>query len=327
MVAAKRFSYAPEELFPDLYGIPLPLHDGSPVNAYVAVRGDGLWLIDGGLGTPHCQATLAAGLEALGYTLSDVRGLLITHGHTDHVGAAATVVGHGGELLAHRLETTEGRQLAFDPGWLVRNGLPSEASAGARWRSFEWPEPTRVLEDGDRLRWGPLDLQVIWCPGHTPGLVCLFESQRRLLFTTDHVMRRAPAPVSVRADRDADPLSDYLASVRKLAPLGVDTVLPGHGRPFGGLARRLAHIELEIQDQLDLILTGLASGPANAYELLVGAKHGLRDRRPVTEQYALSQLLARLRHLERLGAIVRVEDAETIRYAKNPSPSRRGAGA
>src|SRR5450755_662836 len=157
VVAAKRFSYEPEELFPDLFCIPLPLHDGSPVNMFVAVGDDGVWLIDGGLGTEQCQATLAGGLESLGYALADVRGLLITHGHTDHVGAAGAVAANGGEILAHRLETTEGRRLAFDPDWLQRNGLPAEAAAAHRWRSFDWPQPTRMLEDGDRLQWGKLD--------------------------------------------------------------------------------------------------------------------------------------------------------------------------
>jgi glyoxylase-like metal-dependent hydrolase (beta-lactamase superfamily II) len=314
VVVAKRFSYEPEELFPDLYCIPLPLHDGSPVNTFVAIGDGGVWLIDGGLASEECQAVLAGGLASLGFSLADVRGLLITHGHTDHVGAAGAVVANGGEILAHRLEMTEGRRLAFDPGWLQRNGLPAEAAAH-RWRSFDWPEPTRVLEDGDRLQWGNLDLQVIWCPGHTRGLVCLFEPQRRLLFTTDHVMRRAPAPVSVRGATDADPLSDYLASVRKLVPLPAETVLPGHGRPFVSLARRLAHIESEIQEQLALIRTALKNGPASAYELLTASLQGLRDRRPVSGQYALSQLLARLRLLERLGTLARVETAETIRYA------------
>jgi glyoxylase-like metal-dependent hydrolase (beta-lactamase superfamily II) len=316
VVAAKRFSYEPEELFPDLYCIPLPLHDGSPVNTYVAIDDHGVWLIDGGLGTEHCRAALLGGLESLGYSLADARGLLITHGHTDHVGAAEAIAANGGEILAHRLETTEGRQLAFDPHWLQRNGLPADASASNRWRSFDWPQPTRLLEDGDRLQWGNLQLQVIWCPGHTRGLVCLFEPQRRLLFTTDHVMRRAPAPVSLRTDTGGDPLGEYLASVRKLAPLAVETVLPGHGRPFGGLARRLAHIESEIQDQLDLIRSGFTNGPVSAYELLKASLHGLRDRRPVTEQYALSQLLARLRHLECLGTLVRLEDTGGIMYAK-----------
>jgi glyoxylase-like metal-dependent hydrolase (beta-lactamase superfamily II) len=315
VVAAKRFSYEPEELFPDLYCIPLPLHDGSPVNAFVAIRDGGVWLIDGGLGTAECQAILAGGLESLGYSLADVRGLLITHGHTDHVGAAEAVLANGGEVLAHRLETTEGRRLAFEPDWLERNGLPADAPAHNRWRGFDWPEPTRLLEDGDRLQWGNLDLQVIWCPGHTRGLVCLFESHRSLLFTTDHVMRRAPAPITVRSDSDADPLRDYLASVRKLAPLPAETVLPGHGRPFGGLANRLAHIQSEIQGQLDLVRGALDRGPASAYELLTTSVHALGDRRPMAAPYVLSVLLARLRHLECLGAIVRDDTAEIITYA------------
>jgi len=164
---------------------------------------------------------------------------------------ADAVAANGGAILAHRLETTEGRHLAFDPGWLQRNGLPADAASN-RWRSFDWPQPTQLLEDGERLRWGNLDLQVIWCPGHTRGLVCLFEPRRRLLFTTDHVMRRAPAPVSVRNTGHDDPLREYLTSVAKLKPLGAHTVLPGHGRPFHHLVHRLEQIAAEIAPISDI---------------------------------------------------------------------------
>jgi glyoxylase-like metal-dependent hydrolase (beta-lactamase superfamily II) len=313
--AAKQFSYAPEEIARDLFCIPLPLYDGTPVNSFVAVGDGGVWLIDGGLGTEHCQATLGEGLASLGFTFKDVRGLLITHGHTDHVGAAAAIAANGGQVLAHRLETTAGRRIAFDPTWMRRNGMPADADTAGRWRPHDWPEPTRLLEDGDRLRWGNLELEVLWCPGHTRGLVCLFERNRQLLFTTDHVMRRAPAPVSVRDAADGDPLKDYLASVHKLVELPAETVLPGHGRPFGGLARRLAHIEADIHEQLAQIRRGLESGPSTAYDLLKTAKHALRDHRPLPDAYALSQLLARLRYLERLGTLVASETSEGIRYA------------
>jgi hypothetical protein len=57
------------------------------------------------------------------------------------------------------------------------------------------------------------------------------------------------------------------------------------------------------------------SGPATAYDLLKSSRHALRDRRPLPDAYALSQLLARLRYLERLGALISSETPDGIRYA------------
>jgi glyoxylase-like metal-dependent hydrolase (beta-lactamase superfamily II) len=314
MSEQKRFSYVPERIADDLYAIPLPLNDGSPVNAYIAIGDDGLWLIDGGLGSERCQATLRSGIEALGHTFEEVRGLLVTHGHTDHVGAADAVLANRGVMLAHRLEAIQSRNLAFDEVWLQRNGLPSdETNRVDRSRPFVWPEPTRLLEDGEHVRWGNLDLHVVWCPGHTPGLVCLYAPDRKLLFTTDHVMRRAPAPVSVRNPAHDDPLRDYLSSVGKLKALAVQTVLPGHGRPFHHLSQRLQSIETNIQHQLDAIVERLYSGPCTAYDLLTLS--ALRDRRPIATRYEVSLVLARLRYLERLGRLHRIETEGSIRYA------------
>ena len=316
-MAEKRFSYEPERLADDLFGIPLPLYDGSPVNSYVSIGSDGVYLIDGGLGTEHCQATLHAGLAKLGYAPADIKGLIVTHGHNDHVGAAETVLENGGQLLAHRIEASEGRRQAFDDSWLVRHGLPSDRVNDRPWRPIEWPMPTRTLEDRERLQWGGLELEVLWCPGHTRGLICLLEPKRRLLFTTDHVMRRAPAPISLRQSSDEDPLGDYLRSVAKLKGLPVDTVLPGHGRPFGHLDARLSHIESDIAHQLESIRGRLAGGPAMAYEVL--HVDGLRDRRPtVADRYALAQVVSRLEHLERRGDLRRIDTAQgCIEYALN----------
>lgn len=317
----KQFSYDPEKIADDVYAIPLPLWDGSPVNAYVAIGADGLWLIDGGLGSDECQATLRNGIRTLGFDFErDVRALLVTHGHNDHVGAAEAVLERGGDLLAHRVEATAGRQIGFDEVWLSRQaGLPDEGQGQAeRWRPFVWPEPTRLLEDNDRLHWGNLDLQVVWCPGHTPGLVCLYEPERKWLFTTDHVMRRAPAPIGVRHAWEDNPLQDYLGSVDKLKALDVHTVLPGHGRPFHHLRQRLQQIEQEIASQLETVVDLLRRGPATAFEL-ARASSALRDRRPMASRYHVSLVLARLRFLQRLGQVFPIEAEGGIKYALSGS--------
>ena len=315
LLMEKRFSYEPERIAEDLYAIPLPLHDGSPVNAYIAIGDNGFWLIDGGLMSERSQTTLREGVRSLGFELErDVKGLLVTHGHIDHVGAAEAVLETGGELLAHRLEVTEGRNINFDEDWLSHHGLPPEAMGRIdRWRPFTWPEPTRLLEDGEALRWGDLDLQVVWCPGHTPGLVCLFEPKRKLLFTTDHVMRRAPAPVSVRNAGHDDPLRDYLGSVEKLKSLQVETVLPGHGRPFHHLLRRLNEIEGQIHRQMEMVLHAIEARPLTAYQIL--EKTEALDRRPIATRYQLSQTLARIRYLERQGRLHQISTNGSIEYA------------
>lgn len=315
MPAVKQFSFAPEQIHDDLYAIPLPIWDGSPVNSYVAVGPDGLYLIDGGLGTEHCQATLADGLEQLGYGMTDLKGLIVTHGHGDHVGAADTVIANGGQVLTHRIEATEGRELEFDSRWLVKHGMPEDLVINDRWREIPWPDPTGFVEDGQALRWGNLDLEVVWCPGHTPGLICLLERDRRVLFTTDHVMRRAPSPISHRHDSAFDPLGQYLASVAKLRDLPVDTVLPGHGRPFGDLNGRLSEIERDFTAQLARIRAKLSEGPASAYEILMRVQ-GVGDRREVALRYALSQVLSRLQHLVAVGDARRIQmDDGTIEFA------------
>ncbi|GAC1313022.1 MAG: MBL fold metallo-hydrolase [Chloroflexota bacterium] len=311
----KQFSYDPEEIAPDLYAIPLPLYDGSPVNAYVALENRTAWLIDGGLGTAECQAILARGLAALGYDIKDVAGLIVTHSHTDHVGAAQTVRAQGGEILAHKLETGSGRDMGFDEDWLIGHGMPADQRSDTPWHTIDWPEPTRTIEDGDLIRWGPLDLEVLWCPGHTRGLVCLWDARRGILFTTDHVMRRAPSPVTLRRPDDTgDPLADYLQSLERLRDLPVRLVLPGHGRPFAQLRDRLDDIAARISAQLDKV-AGMVdqAGATTAYDLL--ALTGFRDPRGMAARYDLGQMLARLRFLENRNRIRSLDRSQVVRFA------------
>ena len=80
----------------------------------------------------------------------------------------------------------------------LRNGDHSERS----WRrSFRMDiEPDRVLQDGEMLEFGDWSLQAVWTPGHTPGHLCVYEPNHKLMLTGDHVLPRITPNVSMRID-------------------------------------------------------------------------------------------------------------------------------
>ena len=156
---------------------------------------------------------LLAAVERAGVTLDK---LLLTHGHLDHVGGALE--------LSRRLDLPiigPHRDDAF----LFEN-LPAQAEM------FGFPPaevfaPTEWLRDGDTVELGKLALQVIHCPGHTPGHVVLFEPNSRHAFVGDVLFKGSIG----RTDFPRGNHRDLIASIReKLFPLGDDVAfIPGHG--------------------------------------------------------------------------------------------------
>jgi hydroxyacylglutathione hydrolase len=166
-------------------------------------------LVDPGGEVPR----LRAALEQLGVTLEKV---LLTHGHMDHCAAA--------DLVRKEFAVPiEGPQRE-DSYWIER--LP-EACARMGFPSADAFEPDRWLEDGDRVSFGAQTLEVLHCPGHTPGHVVFFHRGARLALVGDVLF-------SGSIGRTDFPLGDHamlLRSIReKLWPLGDDvSFVPGHG--------------------------------------------------------------------------------------------------
>jgi glyoxylase-like metal-dependent hydrolase (beta-lactamase superfamily II) len=164
-----------------------------------------------------------------------VTQILLTHGHLDHVGAAA-------ELAAHYGVPIIGPQKA-DDFWL--QGLPAQS------KMFGFDEclpltPDRWLEEGERVTVGNISLQVLHCPGHTPGHVVFFDDKARLLVSGDVIFKGG-------VGRSDFPQGDHGALIdsikRKLLPLGDDvTFIPGHG-PLSSLGYERLHNPF-LQDEL-----------------------------------------------------------------------------
>jgi len=165
-------------------------------------------LIDAGGDLPK----LKQAVERAGVTIEK---LLVTHGHIDHCGSAG--------ILARDLGVPiEGPEEA-DRFWIAK--LSDE---GGRWgiegQTFE---PDRWLHDGDTVTVGDLELDVIHCPGHTPGHVVFYHAPSRLAVVGDVLFQGSIG----RTDFPMGNHQDLIDSItQKLWPLGNDvTFVPGHG--------------------------------------------------------------------------------------------------
>ncbi len=157
--------------------------------------------------------TLLAGVARAGVVLEK---LLLTHGHLDHVGGALE--------LSRRLRLPivgPQKEDAF-----LFESLPLQAEM------FGFPPATAFtpdcwLNDGDTVELGELALQVIHCPGHTPGHVVLFEARSRHAFVGDVLFKGSIG----RSDFPRGNHEELIRSIReRLFPLGDDVAfIPGHG--------------------------------------------------------------------------------------------------
>lgn len=293
--------------------LPFPPHE---VAAWVIEGEDGFTLVDTGMDTPVARAALRDGAERLGVTPGNLAHVLLTHVHPDHYGLAGPVRAWSGARVAiHEREEALARR--FVDGWAddrpatqasfaamgVPEGLAAELLAAtdrlhALYAHFQ---PDDLLS-GER---GPLPGGAGWewilTPGHSPGHVVVYHPARRILVSGDHVLPRISPNVGADLYVD-DPLSDYLASLRRLRELPVEVVLPSHGPLFGDLGGRIDEI-LAHHEARNRAILALLGESRTAYEVATGIFRALP---PDNFVHALREVRAHLVHLASEGRAERV---------------------
>ncbi len=211
-------------------------------------------------------------LDAVAASAGEVRSILVTHRHEDHVGGVAAMVARTGSSVR-----------AF--GSAPAGGIHVEP-----------------LQDGEVIQVGGARIRVLHTPGHASDHLCFLLEGAASLFAGDNILGEGTAVI---APPDGD-MADYLSSLRRLRELHVDRIYPGHWRPLDGgravIDGYLAHRKARENE----ILAALAGGAATLDDVVARAYADTPlELHPVARFSALA-------HLEMLQDEGRVERKDEL---------------
>lgn len=310
--------------------MPLP-YALDHINLWLLDDGEGAALVDTGVNT---EEAIQVWRELFDSGESPLTRVLVTHMHPDHIGLAGwwTRRFDIGLWMSH-LEYLTCRVMVSDSGREVppeviafhhQAGWDCKAMGNYRMHLSEFgkqihplPESYRGLCDGDLLRVGLHEWQVIIGTGHSPEHVCLYCPTLGLLISGDQVLPQISSNVSVLPlEPDANPMAGWLASLEKLKRMVPDNVLvlPAHGRCFRGLHARIDALIAGQQRAFERLKKALVN-PLRAVDTFTSLfARPIDESTPMLLGMATGESLACLNYLINLGIAVRKLDSNGIAW-------------
>ena len=201
------------------------------VNSYLIVEEGDLYLID--TGYEKTVDVILDSIRHLGMKPDKIKLIINTHSHIDHSGGNNLLKQLSGASIA--IHMLEAEKLQLDSPFTV------------------------FLHDNDVLNLGRRKLRVIHTPGHCAGQICIYEQNKGLLFSGDHIIE-GTSTGTVYIGPPEGSVIDYIKSLKKVQALYLTMILPGHGNVISNprlkikeILKHHAHRERQI---LDILIKG-----------------------------------------------------------------------
>jgi glyoxylase-like metal-dependent hydrolase (beta-lactamase superfamily II) len=323
-----------EQIQPDLFKIeiPLPRNPLRALNSYV-IKGDGRSLIiDTGMNREECLEPMLQSLRELNVDL-DNTDFFITHLHADHLGQVGKLKTDSSRIYFSEVEAAviapeqkdpeERRRESFD--FYVSHGFPEEELKAAiqNHPGFRYSPKRQItfttLREGDTVEVGDYAFTCILTPGHSPGHMCLYESNKKILVSGDHILFDITPNITTWPQLE-NSLKSYLDSLDKVSTLDVDLILPGHRNLMNDLRGRINELKEHHKNRLDEVVVALKSGDKTSWEM---ASHitwdidfrSWEDFPAVQKWFALGETIAHLVYLVADGTITKNDVNGRIIYS------------
>ena len=158
--------------------------------------------------------------------------------------------------------------------YAAQNGFPEEMlreapeqpPRGSKYSS-KWVPDMNILEDGDVIEVGDYRLECVTTPGHTTGHICLYEREKKILFSGDHILGDISPNIQCWSDQE-DPLRNYLISLDKVSPSGSRPGPAGHRTLIKDMLGRINELKNHHQRRCGEIMELLEQTPMDAFTRL-----------------------------------------------------------
>lgn len=316
-----------EEILPQIYRIevPLPRNPLKALNSYLLKGEDRSLLVDTGFNQPECGQALTAGLQELGVDLHKT-DFFITHLHADHCGlvsglAASTSRVYCSQSDARLIELTLIPSCWQEIGLHIgKYGFPADDLRNAIEKhpaKKYCPQGSlnyTFVGEGDRIVIGDYRFTCVETPGHTPGHLCLYEPQKKILISGDHILGKITPNITIWQGVP-DSLGQYLESLDKIYDMEITLVLPGHRQLIHNCRQRIDELKRHHRNRLDEILAILRGGEMDAYQVAARMTWDLSydswEQFPSAQKwFATGEAASHLEHLAELKKIQRIKRGE-----------------